>query len=549
MAHSSTSNELPSSQPIPAPVPPAARPGAAPARSNAVGAETRWRGVEPTRVRSASIAPASADVGMRQNALPPGADGLHEDEDGSLEEITQSMPAWLVSLMVHLIILLLLALLTYPAQLTEGPLTIELGNAEEGEEFALDEFSVEAPLSTELVQSEATLESEPIVDIDAVESVEIQPLVLSNDAILPPTFTLSSALSGRSGSRKQALLEAFGGTAATQEAVKLGLEWLKRNQQRNGSWSLRGPYNDGAGTENSPAATAMALLAFQGDGNTHQSGPYQKQVENGIKWLVKQQNRDGSFVSRGNLGHSRLYTQAQCMIAVCELYGMTKDSLLREPAQQAVNFAADIQSREGGWRYELRRDADTSVTGWFLMGLKSAEMAGLQVPPATLGRIEYYLETVSSFEGSQYAYQPRVQPSAAMTAEGLLCRQYLGWQADTPAMVEGINLLSQNHPFRFEDGNFYYWYYATQIMHHVGGQPWQQWNMNMRTQLPAGQVKTGKEAGSWAPQRSLWGAAGGRLYTTCLSIYCLEVYYRHMPLYKHSRSASQKPEAKEPDSN
>jgi hypothetical protein len=84
-----------------------------------------------------------------------------------------------------------------------------------------------------------------------------------------------------------------------------------------------------------------------------------------------------------------------------------------------------------------------------------------------------------------------------------------------------------------KDADFYYWYYGTQVLHHYGGEPWRAWNNVMREELPAAQVKTGREAGSWAPQRDgRWGSAGGRLYTTCMAIYCLEVYYRHMPLYK-----------------
>ena len=64
----------------------------------------------------------------------------------------------------------------------------------------------------------------------------------------------------------------------TQAAVARGLEWLARNQQRDGSWSLAGPYSDGVDSheENQAAATAMALLAFQGDGNTHMDGKYKK---------------------------------------------------------------------------------------------------------------------------------------------------------------------------------------------------------------------------------------------------------------------------------
>ena len=42
----------------------------------------------------------------------------------------------------------------------------------------------------------------------------------------------------------------------------------------------------------------------------------------------------------------------------------------------------------------------------------------------------------------------------------------------------------------------------------------------------------GKEAGSWAPDMAdSFEVHGGRLYVTCLSIYMLEVYYRHLPIY------------------
>ena len=65
----------------------------------------------------------------------------------------------------------------------------------------------------------------------------------------------------------------------------------------------------------------------------------------------------------------------------------------------------------------------------------------------------------------------------------------------------------------------------------MGGKAWDTWNKAMREQLPANQVKTGPQAGSWNPAGDKWGGFGGRLYVTCLCIYNLEVYYRHLPLY------------------
>ncbi len=48
-----------------------------------------------------------------------------------------------------------------------------------------------------------------------------------------------------------------------------------------------------------------------------------------------------------------------------------------------------------------------------------------------------------------------------MTAEGLLCRQYLGWPKDDPRLATGVNLIL-SRPVNWEDRDVYYWYYATQ---------------------------------------------------------------------------------------
>jgi hypothetical protein len=178
-----------------------------------------------------------------------------------------------------------------------------------------------------------------------------------------------------------------------------------------------------------------------------------------------------------------------------------------------------------------------SVTGWFVMALQSARMAGIEVPSPVFERIEEFLDSVSRGDsagydvGSRYAYQPRHGATLALTAEGLLCRQYLGWPHDDPRLAAGVEYLVANLP-EWNKRNVYYWYYATQVLHHMEGKPWQMWNDQMRQLLPDHQEKRGRERGSWDPRGDRWGDAGGRLYVTCLSLYVLEVYYRHLPLYR-----------------
>ena len=377
-------------------------------------------------------------------------------------------------------------------------------------------------LSKDLTQVNDPFAAPPQLDLslDAISSV--------SDILAP---SIGMALTGREKGAKEALLGAYGGTATTQAAVEMGLEWLVKQQNaRSGLWSLQGPYADGGGYENILAATAMALLALQGNGNTHKSGKFQRNVEKGADALVKMQDQDGNMFREGGFNH-RLYSQAQATIALCELYGMTKDSRYRQPAQKALDYASRIQAPQGGWRYVPKEDTDTSVTGWFVMAMQSGLMAGLTVQSPTLDGISKYLDSATS-DGSLYSYQARGEPTLTMTAEGLLCRQYLGWTHDDPRLRTGVDLLLKNL-ITYDEQDLYYWYYATQVLHHMGGDDWDKWNKIMRQAVPEHQVKDGKERGSWDPTNDRWGNHGGRLYSTCLSCYLLEVYYRHLPIYKH----------------
>ena len=118
---------------------------------------------------------------------------------------------------------------------------------------------------------------------------------------------------------------------------------------------------------------------------------------------------------------------------------MTHDETYLEPAQKAVDYCVKIQAPEGGWRYQPGVDSDLSVTGWFAMAMQSARMAGLEVPSPVFDRIGKFLDTVARDEGARYAYQFNAGATKPLTAEGLLCRQYLGWAHDDPRLRNGVD--------------------------------------------------------------------------------------------------------------
>ncbi len=472
---------------------------------------------------------------------PPASQSDSQDDDSlpglpTLGELLEDSPPWLVSAVFHMLVVIILGLIVIQPNLRQGfslqfdtvdseiPIDGELDmpiGVPEGEMNAL--LEAEAPLEVEELATEALTVTDPLIPIDSLTG-EVEPIRL--------------ALSGRKSGMQEALLGAYGGTGGTQNAVREALNWLARNQGRQGLWSLQGPYKNGSVNENVEAATAMALLAFQGAGYTPQSdpdGPFTETVTRGWKALLKQQSDTGNFFQSGQ-GTAQLYTQALCTIAICELYGMTRDERYRKPAQLAVDYCVSVQAPEGGWKYFPGSGSDLSVTGWFMMAMQSARMGELKVPEKTLQEINKFLDSVSHEYGSYYSYQDNSPPSKSMTAEGLLCRQYLGWQRDDDRLVVGANYLIENLPdWDRSDRDAYYWYYATQVCHHMEGKHWQAWNNVMRELLPQKQVKTGRERGSWDPSGFRWNSEGGRLFITCLSTYMLEVYYRHLPIYQQER--------------
>lgn len=346
------------------------------------------------------------------------------------------------------------------------------------------------------------------------------------------------SLGGRGKQMRAKLATEGGGTPQSEEAVAHGLRWLQAHQNSDGSWhfdlkqcpACQGRCGDSGREASTAAATAMALLAFLGNGQTQREGEYQETVQKGLYYLCSHMlvsEHGGSFTGNGDKG---MYAHGLAAIAICEAYAMTREKALQSYAQQVIDFIVFAQEKKGGgWRYFPGMPGDTTVSGWQIMALKSGQMAYLNVPQDTIYRATRFLDSVQFNHGAQYQYQPRVKEGKELTTTsvGLLCRLYTGWTLEHPGIVEGVKVLARARP---SPDNMYYNYYATQVMHQWGGPEWQDWNYQMRDYLVRTQSHEGHESGSWHFNGS-WADAGGRLYNTTLAIMTLEVYYRHLPLY------------------
>jgi hypothetical protein len=378
------------------------------------------------------------------------------------------------------------------------------------------------------------------IDVERKADISVPGVVNPNDPVEvgrpPAKAPPAGAFAGRVGATREKAIREGGGTLESEAVVARGLSWLGKVQSPDGRWMLNGNFKNG-GQANDTAGTAFGLLPFLAAGTTHKAAkdnPFAKQVEKGLVFLIRKQDR-----RTGNLGGG-MYGHALATTALCEAYGLSQDPALRRPAQMAVNYLVTAQHTEGGWRYAPGEKGDTSVTGWVLQALWAAKMAELDVPQVTLRKTARFLDAVCDPTNEGYGYTGPGS-TATMSAVGLLCRQKLqGWGPHNPRLITGItnNVALVPPPAAgTRPSNMYYYYYATQVMHDVGGEKWKAWNEKMRDSLVRSQDASDDPSrrGSWDPTGDPHATVGGRLMYTSLALLTLEVYYRHQPLARRGR--------------
>lgn len=484
----------------------------------------------------------------------------------------QAAPSWLVSTLIHVLILMVLGLVTIADPVKVVNVLTAINNADGGPE--VEEFTIEVLDPGDVAEMEEMSESvadvgEPMETIEpaAVEAMEMATVaveIIDMAADMAPTSmslqTLSSMtaqpLSSRSQDMKNKLLRDYGGSESSEAAVTQALKWLSRHQMPNGAWTFqhdlvcKGACGDPGAPEQAQAfnaATSLALLPFLGAGQTQNEGSFRKVVQRGLRFLVQ----NGKAGKKGGLPvldlsepGGNMYSHGLAAITLCEAYVMTEDPELALPAQAALNFIVKAQCRDGGWRYIPKQPdgGDTSVTGWQIMALKSGYMGRLSIPPATFKRSKMFLDKVQSNDGSMYGYtSPPKNMRPANTAIGLLCRMYTGWDKNHPGIVQGVKNISEVGLLK---NDIYYDYYAAQVLRHYGGAEWHMFNIELRDWLVQTQSTRAGERGSWhfPDSRSHRGPKeGGRLASTAFATMILEVYYRHMPLYADAAASEDFP--------
>ncbi|MEX2187473.1 MAG: prenyltransferase/squalene oxidase repeat-containing protein [Pirellulales bacterium] len=533
------------------------RPAATPSTKSAAAKADPRRFVAPQTSPTASSSP-SATRGSAKLFVPAAPPVARAGRRRSLpDRLLRELPAWLVSLIVHLLALILLSLIGFPSDAgpprrivlttTIGPEHREGGDPKITAKNPDPEFDLPFDAPRDGKPREVVLQAQQdakTLQLDPAATKQL-PQVDATKKLLNSTSPQQRTFAGRDPRLRAEVLKHEGGTLWTEAAVARGLHWLAQHQNDDGSWSLSGFHNhpncrgrcgDRGSVRGDMAGTSLALLPFLGAGQTpNVPGVYRDNVARALRWLIDHQDPNTGDLRGDADAKAGMYVHGQATIVLCEAFSLTGNEALRQPCRKAVDFIARAQHPAGGWRYSPGEAGDTSVHGWQVMGLYSAKSATIAVPDHVLGLANQFLDTVASRQQrGVYGYRRGERETQAMTAEAMLCRFYLGAKIDDPGIRDGIDLLLDKYLPGESAADYYYWYYATQVMHHAGGEAWQRWNRALSDQLVVMQKTAGHEAGSWDPITK-YDYSGGRIYTTALATCTLEVYYRHTPIFRKIR--------------
>jgi len=320
------------------------------------------------------VAPEASVVLPQDATVAPPVGGRSSveqwDERAGMLGMFDALPAWLISAVFHLVLMLLLSLWMIEPPDEEIEITLattvdaldEPGNQSKDDAPEPRDFEDPGAVETITVLEVPGASPEDSI-VPPVVEVPVDAGIVLGDAPelavrnMDPTIPVRAGrmFAGRDPDAKAHLLLKWGGTSETEAAVARGLEWLSRRQNSDGSWSLHafhkapgaGGKGEGMGSLRSDSAgTGLALLPMLGAGNDHvRDGPYRRTVSDGLKWLIDHQREKGDL--RGP-DHGDMYAHALAAIVLCEAYAITGDEQLRDPAQRAIDFIVAAQHSAGG---------------------------------------------------------------------------------------------------------------------------------------------------------------------------------------------------------
>ncbi len=191
-----------------------------------------------------------------------------------------------------------------------------------------------------------------------------------------------------------------------RETVRKGLEWLAKQQQRDGHFAANG-------NQYPVSMTALAGMAFLMEGSTIREGKYAQHIRKTAEWLMdrsmKGNQRDGLIGNTDNPTEAGryMYGHGFATLFLASVYGDEDNEKRRERLKdiltRAVKYIGNAQSTQGGWFYTSKADGhdqdEGSVTITQVQGLRACRNAGIPVPKDIIKKAQDYLKHSTTDRG------------------------------------------------------------------------------------------------------------------------------------------------------
>ena len=360
----------------------------------------------------------------------------------------------------------------------------------------------------------------------------------------------------------------YGGDKETESAVQLGLEYLMRTQEEDGSWNCarHNPWHNKFLLPNftnedelvDVSVTGLNLLCFLASGSTHKYGPYQEVVRKGLEYIRDAQDKTGVInIPKGHIHNERClvhgedhgvlprrYNHNISTLVLVETYAMTGDEIIKDAAQRALEHSKNTPEQGFPWSFYLEKtDMGTSI--FYITALKIAQQTDLIVSPKEIEKVKVYLDKLTDKTSGRIIHIcsiPICFGGMDSTAAGLFAHILMNTGKKNPIVTKSADWLKQFLPhwepfyqyasypnlLFLEDNimNEWHWHYQTLAFKEIGGTYWEDWNKAYKDLILKHQRKGGALDGSWDPEGP-WATIGGRLYSTAFSILSLQAYYSY----------------------
>ncbi len=326
----------------------------------------------------------------------------------------------------------------------------------------------------------------------------------------------------------------FGTTAG---AIWHGLLWLEQQQAPDGSWGLQvrekqtgepaevqGPSEYLEPVNGDVTATSLALLAMVADRQTMTRGRHKIAVQNGVKWLLNQQDRGSGRLSQETAPVPQR-AQAIATLALSEIYRIDKSILIKRRVERSIAHLAKARQAGGPWAYEAPMGTGFATwdTGWAACALGSARLARLEAGDQALAAIADFIEESTDPTSGPFGRQPNRPASVAAASlfaidlagrkpsdhQATLGQHAAQWLSQLPTLGSGDTL------------DLGFLFYSTFALNRLPARHADDWNLALQGSLLGAQANGGNERGSWAATGPIGSPCGSRVTSTALAVLCL----------------------------